>query len=35
MISIATMGLAMWLGEKLHQIQTGEELNRPTTLFGK
>jgi hypothetical protein len=35
MMSIATMGLAMWLGEKLHQIQTGEELNRPRTLFGK
>ncbi len=29
-----TMGLAMWLGERLHQIQTGEELYRPTTLFG-
>jgi hypothetical protein len=35
MMSIATMGLAMWLGEKLHQIQTGDELHRPRTLFGK
>jgi hypothetical protein len=35
MMSIATMGLAMWIGEKLHQFQTPEELNRPTTLFGE
>ena len=28
-------GLALWLGEKLHQIQTVKELDRPTTLFGK
>ena len=27
--------LALWIGEKLNQIQTGEEINRPTTLFGK
>jgi hypothetical protein len=27
--------LALWFGEKFHQIQTGEELNRPMTLFGK
>jgi hypothetical protein len=30
-----TLGLALWIGEKLHQIQTYKELNRPTTLFGK
>jgi len=30
-----TFGLALWIGEKLHQIPTGEELSRPTTLFGK
>jgi hypothetical protein len=30
-----SFSLALWLGEKFHQIQTGEEINRPTTLFGK
>jgi hypothetical protein len=30
-----TSPLAVWVGEKLHRIQTGEELNRPITLFGK
>jgi hypothetical protein len=30
-----TFGLALWLGEKLHQIPTPGELSRPTTLFGK
>jgi hypothetical protein len=30
-----TFGLALWIGEKLHQIPTYSELNRPTTLFGK
>ncbi len=31
-----TLGLALWIGQKkLHQFQTPEELNRPTTLFGK
>lgn len=27
-------GVAMWLGEKLHQMPTVAELSRPTTLFG-
>jgi hypothetical protein len=30
-----TFGLALWIGEKLHQIPTPEALSRPTTLFGK
>ena len=30
-----TFPLALWIGEKLHQISTPEELSRPTTLFGK
>jgi anti-sigma factor RsiW len=30
-----TFGLALWIGQKLHQIPTPEELDRPTTLFGK
>jgi len=30
-----TFGLALWIGEKLHQIPTPGELSRPTTLFGK
>ena len=28
-------GLALWIGEKLHQIPTPGELSRPTTLFGE
>ncbi len=27
--------VALWIGEKLHQVPTGEEMNRPTTLLGK
>jgi hypothetical protein len=30
-----TFGLALWIGEKLHQIPAPGELSRPTTLFGK
>jgi len=30
-----TFGLALWIGEKLHQIQTPGEVTRPITLFGK
>jgi hypothetical protein len=29
-----TFGLALWIGEKLHQIPTGGELDRPISLFG-
>ena len=29
-----TFGLSLWIGEKLHQIPTGGELNRPISLFG-
>jgi hypothetical protein len=29
-----TFGLALWLGERLHQIPTGGELDRPISLFG-
>ncbi|HEY1760544.1 MAG TPA: hypothetical protein VGG72_34535 [Bryobacteraceae bacterium] len=34
-LQCVTAGLALWLGQKLHQIQTPEEIYRPTTLFGK
>ncbi len=30
-----TFGLALWVGEKFHQIQTPGEIDRPITLFGK
>jgi hypothetical protein len=30
-----TVVLALWIGQKLHQIPTHDELTRPTTLFGK
>jgi anti-sigma factor RsiW len=30
-----TFGLALWLGERLQQIHTPNELDRPATLFGK
>lgn len=35
LLPCVTFGIALWIGEKLHQIPTPEELNRPTTLFGK
>src|SRR5579863_853868 len=34
-LPFVTSGLILWIGEKLHQIPTGSEMNRPTTLFGK
>lgn len=34
-IPAVIFSLALWIGEKLHQISTPEELSRPTTLFGK
>jgi hypothetical protein len=34
-LQCVTTGLALWLGQKLNQIQTPEEIYRPTTLFGK
>ncbi len=34
-IPAVTFPLALWIGEKFHQISTPEELSRPTTLFGK
>jgi hypothetical protein len=30
-----TFSLALWIGEKLRQIPTPDEIARPTTLFGK
>lgn len=35
LLSPVTFGIALWIGEKLHQIPTVDEINRPTTLFGK
>ncbi len=34
-LAAMTSVLASWIGVKLRYIQTGEELSRPTTLFGK
>ena len=34
-IPAVTFPLALWIGEKLHQVPTPEEFSRPTTLFGK
>lgn len=35
LLPVVTFALALWLGEKFHQIQPHEEINRPMTLFGK
>jgi hypothetical protein len=35
LLPLVTCGLALWIGEKLHRIETLKEINRPMSLFGK